>query len=237
VKQQAPEEHQQQIADCRLQGRTERWLPLKHKRELLGAGVFLGALLIGAAFYFDAAFTGWMAQQRTPFGTAFMRNVSRWGDWPSHVALGVPGAAIAYARGNRRWVAIFAAMVLACAVAGSINRVIKVAAGRARPSVKVDTGWNGLRFSSKYNAFPSGHTACTTAFFAALFFARRRIGLAFLPVPLLIAASRLYVGAHHLSDVVAAAVLGAATAWFVWRFVQAKTAGWQATSRGASETA
>jgi membrane-associated phospholipid phosphatase len=74
-------------------------------------------------------------------------------------------AAIAHFVGSRRWLAIFAAMVIACAVAGTVNRVIKIAAGRSRPAVQVDAGWNGPRFSSKYHAFPSGHTAASTCVF------------------------------------------------------------------------
>ena len=50
------------------------------------------------------------------------------------------GAAIAYVRGNRRWVAIFAAMIVTLAVAGTVNRAIKIAAGRSRPSVEIDVG-------------------------------------------------------------------------------------------------
>ncbi|MBA3762447.1 MAG: phosphatase PAP2 family protein [Chthoniobacterales bacterium] len=147
-----------------------------------------------------------------------MRFVTKWGDWPTHVAAGVLGAAIAYALGKREWLVIFAAMVIACAVAGSVNRVIKVTAGRSRPSVKVERGWNGPSAKSDYHAFPSGHTAASTAFFAALVFARRRIGLALLPIPLLIAASRIYLNAHYLSDVVFAAMLGIACAALVWYF-------------------
>ncbi len=108
-------------------------------------------------------------------------------------------------------------MMIACAIAVTAARIIKVSAGRARPSVHAETGWNGLRFTSKYHAFPSGHTASSTAFFAVLVFASWRAGAALLAVPLLIAFSRMYVGAHYLSDVVGAALLGVLTAWLVSR--------------------
>jgi undecaprenyl-diphosphatase len=180
----------------------------------------LGALLVASAFWFDAVVQSWMVSHQTPGARALMRSVSWWGDWPSHLLVGAAGAGIAHALGSRRWMAIFAAMVIACAVAGIVNRAIKIAAGRARPSVQIDAGWNGPRLSSKYHAFPSGHTAASTAFFAALCCARWRIGLLFLPIPLLIGFSRLYVGAHHLSDVVFAAMLGAACAAFVTPIVQ-----------------
>ena len=182
--------------------------------------IVLAVLLLASAFWFDTVVHSWMLAHQTTGLRAFMRAVSWWGDWSSHVIAALVGAVIAYAVGNRRWVAIFVAMIVACAVAGTVNRAIKVAAGRSRPSVEIDAGWNGPRFSSRYNAFPSGHTAASTAFFAALCVARWRIGLLFIPIPLLIGLSRIYLGAHHLSDVVFAVMLGVACAAFVTPFVQ-----------------
>ncbi len=182
-------------------------------------GLLLAALLLVAAFYCDAAVQAWVTRHQTPGALAFMRQVSRWGDWPMHVALALLGAVIAYAVGSRRWIMICAGMVIACALAGTINRGVKIAAGRARPTVKQDAGWNGPRLSSKYNSFPSGHTAASAAFFGALALARRRVGLALLPVPVLIATSRLYLNAHHLSDVVGGAILGILCALLVWHLI------------------
>ena len=62
--------------------------------------------------------------------------------------------------------------------------------------------WNGPSLSSTFHAFPSGHVAASTAFFAVLLFVHWRIGLACLPIPILIGFSRMYVAAHYLSDVV-----------------------------------
>ena len=180
---------------------------------------FLGVVLLLGAFYLDAPVHSWMRDHQSPSVTPVMEAASRWGDWPPHVAVALIAAALAYFAGSRQWLAIFLALVLACAVAGTVNRAIKIAAGRARPSVTMDPGWHGLKFSSKYTAFPSGHTAATTAFFGALLFARWRVGLALLPIPFLIATSRVYLGAHHLSDVVAGAIVGTISGFFVWRFV------------------
>jgi undecaprenyl-diphosphatase len=115
---------------------------------------------------------------------------------------------------------IFAAMILACALAGVTARVVKISTGRARPNVQSEAEWNGPKLSPRYNAFPSGHTAASTAFFATLAFASWRIGLGFLVIPLLIAFSRMYVAAHHLSDVVAAALIGAFAACVVARWMR-----------------
>jgi membrane-associated phospholipid phosphatase len=198
---------------------------VKHKREIRANaaarwwfGISAGAvLLLLASFYFDAAVHIWMVQNQNAGVREFMEQASRFGDWPAHVALGLVLIGIAYWRGRKRWVRIFAAMLLACALAGIANRVVKISAGRARPNVLAEARWSGPNFSSSYHAFPSGHTAASTAFFATLAFASWRIGLGLLAIPLLIAFSRLYVGAHYLSDVVCAALLATLVAYLVAR--------------------
>lgn len=188
--------------------------------------VLFALLAIAAAFYFDGAVRAWMSEHSNRTVKSVMRNVSRYGDWPEHVLAGLLIIAIAWFRGSKRWVQIGLTMIIACSLAGLAARGLKIATGRARPSVKQELGWRGPRLSSKYNSFPSGHAAATTALFGVLFFANRRVGLALLPIPLLIAASRMYVAAHYLSDVVCAAVLGLFCAWLCarWRPVQGNTA-------------
>jgi membrane-associated phospholipid phosphatase len=180
--------------------------------------VALAIIAFALAFYFDAAVRHWVIEHPNRTARKVMHNVSRYGDWPEHVIAGLVLVAIAWFRGNKRWVHIGLTMIVACALAGVAARGVKIATGRARPSVKHELGWNGPRLSPKYSSFPSGHTAATTAFFGVLFFANRRIALALLPIPLLIAASRIYVAAHYLSDVVAAFVLGLFCAWLCARW-------------------
>ena len=173
------------------------------------------ALLLLASFYGDAGVHAWMTQHQSPGLRGFMQAVSKYGDWPEHVVLGLLLLGIAYWRGSKRWQRIFAAMIIACALAGVAARVVKISTGRARPSVQTEAEWNGPRLNPRYNAFPSGHTAASTAFFATLAFATWRIGAGFLVIPIVIAFSRMYVAAHHLSDVVCAAMIGAMAAYVV----------------------
>jgi undecaprenyl-diphosphatase len=173
------------------------------------------ALLLLATFYGDAAVHAWMTQHQAPGLHSFMQAVSKYGDWPEHVILGLVLLGIAYWRGNKRWQRIFAAMIIACALAGVAARVVKISTGRARPTVQSQAEWNGPRLNPQYNSFPSGHTAASTAFFATLAFASWRIGAGFLMIPILIAFSRMYVAAHHLSDVVCAAMIGVMAAYVV----------------------
>lgn len=197
---------------------------MNHKRRLwswlLVVAIVVAAL--GCAFWLDPFVHSWVLEHQSRPAKIFMRNVSRFGDWLEHFVLGLVLASLAWWRGNKRWTRIFLSMLMACAIAGAAARVIKITTGRARPSVKTEETWNGPRLSDKFHAFPSGHTAASTAFFGVLFFASWRIGLACLPIPLLIAASRIYVGAHYLSDVVFATMLGFLVAYLVAHWLLAE---------------
>ncbi len=184
-----------------------------------GLLIFSAGLLLLASFYLDAAAQAWITEHQSTAVKKFMRGVSRLGDWPGHISLGLILLVLAYWRRSKRWMRIAAAMIVACALAGAIARVVKISTGRARPSVQTEAAWSGPNFSARYNAFPSGHTAASTAFFATLALACWRIGAAFLAIPLLIAFSRMYVGAHHLSDVVCAALIGMLAASLVARWI------------------
>jgi undecaprenyl-diphosphatase len=179
--------------------------------------IALALLAIAASFHFDAAVRHAVTEHSSRTTKIVMRDVSRFGDWPEHVLAGLLLVGIAALRGNKRWVTIGLTMIVACALAGLAARGLKIATGRARPSVKQELGWNGPRLNPKYNSFPSGHTAAT-AFFGVLFFAQRRVALFLAPIPLLIAVSRMYVAAHYLSDVVCAALLGIFCAWLCARW-------------------
>ena len=185
-------------------------------------GIVIVAVIIAAAFYLDDAVRDFIASHQTPGMRNFMRDVSRFGDWPEHFALGLVLAGVAWWRGNKKWTRIFVSMLIALSIAGLAGRAIKISTGRARPSVKAEQTWNGPRLSSKFHAFPSGHVVASTAFFAVVVFANRRIGLPCLPIPVFIGFSRIYGGAHYLSDVVCAAVLGILCALLVLRFVLPK---------------
>jgi membrane-associated phospholipid phosphatase len=181
-------------------------------------GIVIAAIAIAIAFHFDDAGRDFFAQHQNSVMRNFMRNVSLYGDWPSHVVLGLLLLGIAWRRQSKKWMRIFLSMLLAMAIAGVAGTAIKRTVPRARPSVKSELRWGGPRFSTKYHAFPSGHVGASTAFFGVLIFARRRVGLACLPIPILIGLSRMYLGAHYLSDVVCAAVLGIFCALLVTHF-------------------
>lgn len=99
----------------------------------------------------------------------------------------------------------------------AVVRFLKIILGRARPGNGADFTFFSL--SSRYNAFPSGHSA--DAFVSGVFLyyllrQSRYAGSRFLPLiyAFLIAASRVFVSAHYPSDVAAGMVIGIMGAWF-----------------------
>jgi membrane-associated phospholipid phosphatase len=195
--------------------KTEAEITRSSPRKIWIALIVSAVIALIAAFLLDQATANWITTHSSPELKQVMRIVSRVGDWPAHAIAGAIGFAIAFVVGSKAWMRIFLAMLIALALAGVTTRAIKITTGRARPSVKTEAQWNGPQFRSKFHAFPSGHTASSTAFFVALFLARKKIGAPLLLIPILIAISRLIVGAHYLSDVTFAAILGVICALLV----------------------
>jgi membrane-associated phospholipid phosphatase len=182
-------------------------------------GIIIAAIAIAASFHFDDTVRDFVMEHQNLAMRNFMRYVSLLGDWPTHAAVGLVLLGLAWRRGSENWTRIFLAMLLAMMLAGVAGTVIKRTVPRARPSVLAETRWGGPRFSSKYHSFPSGHVGASTAFFGVLLMARRRLGIACLAIPILVGFSRMYIGAHYLSDVVCAAVLGSLCALVVAHFL------------------
>lgn len=106
------------------------------------------------------------------------------------------------------------------ATSGIASQVLKHLIGRSRPRLLDSAGaWNfdPLSFASVQASFPSGHTitAFAMAWTLGLFLPAWRIPL--FGMAILIAISRVVVGAHYPGDVLAGAVVGMAAAWLTCR--------------------
>jgi undecaprenyl-diphosphatase len=115
------------------------------------------------------------------------------------------------------------AIFITVAVAGLADDALKIVFGRARPYLWLagDTsGFGFFRYGARFASFPSGHT--TTSFAAALIFGTilSRWRLAFLAIALSIAASRIVLDVHYLSDVIAGAALGTFVAVIATHFLR-----------------
>lgn len=151
--------------------------------------------------------------------------ISKYGDWPQLMLAGGVGLLVAWRLRNREWQRIIIAAMVASTLAGIIANASRLTTGRTRPreSPKIEQGWYGPYHdgkltigNSKYNSFPSGHTATAVGFAAVFLFARPLIGLLMMLGAGTVAWSRMALGAHHLSDVIVATILALAVAYLVW---------------------
>lgn len=140
---------------------------------------------------------------RTPALTVIMRLISRLGDagigW---IVLGL--ALLAFARTRRRGAAMLVSLASEYVIC---DLVIKKLVLRPRPYLLISQ-LELLVAQESSTSFPSGHSASS---FACAYMLTRMFGRpgawAYLPAAL-IALSRIYVGVHYPSDVVAGMLLG-----------------------------
>ena len=102
-------------------------------------------------------------------------------------------------------------ILVANALSHAAVQVLKRTVVRARPC---DSGGRPLAVVDLPDpfSFPSGHTAAATAVTASVVLADPFVGAALLPIAALVGYSRIRLRVHHLSDVLAGAVLGLAGA-------------------------
>ena len=198
------------------------------RSDYLGLQLTSGALaLIGASWLFggvaedvvhgdpltlvDVHVAQWFHEHATPFVTQIMLAITHLHD-PLPVTLTVALIA-SYLAWKRNWYWL-TCLVLTVPFGMLLNVGMKYSFHRARPSFE-----NPLLVESSYS-FPSGHVAGATLFYgflAAMVIAqieswrwRVMIVLGAIAVVVLVALTRMYLGVHYLSDVLAAFAEGIA---------------------------
>lgn len=119
-----------------------------------------------------------------------------------------------------RWAGISALVsMLICFLLGEV--IVKNLVSRLRPPLEM-TGYTALLTLPSGFSFPSGHTA--SSFAASGAYSRgvpkRWVKVMFFVLAALMGFSRLYVGVHYPTDVLAGAALGLAVGLVVWRLLQ-----------------
>jgi membrane-associated phospholipid phosphatase len=173
------------------------------------------ALLVrhsGTLRQIDASAANWGNDHATHLSTRLLQLVTDLGDWP---AVPVIGVAVVLFELWRRPSWFLAPFVLVVALGDTfVTTVIKEAVHRARPTLNPIAATLGP-------SFPSGHSSTAAAFYAALALilsrgrpARARALLvgAAAGIAVAVAASRVLLDVHWVSDVIAGLCLG--WAWF-----------------------
>ncbi|HEX3622302.1 MAG TPA: phosphatase PAP2 family protein [Acidimicrobiales bacterium] len=94
-------------------------------------------------------------------------------------------------------------------VAVGVNQILGQAVGRARPYAAMPTVHVLIAKTGDFS-FPSDHAVAVGAVAAGLLFVDRRLGVLAAVLAVVLAAARVYVGAHYPGDVLAGLVVGAA---------------------------
>ena len=205
----------------RWRGRRGAPAALDPRRALLAALVF--ALAVAAtALLLDSALTLWVRAWPSGLRRAFAA-VTLLGD-SLYIfvtsAFVMVAALLARARARLSRAVDSALATLAaraffvfsvCAASGLLSQVLKRAIGRARPRFFDDYGpfhFVFPGFPSTFASFPSGHTITAFACAAAVGWFAPRLRFALFLAATLVGVSRVAVGAHYASDVVAGAVIG-----------------------------
>jgi len=97
--------------------------------------------------------------------------------------------------------------MLAFAVSGLIAQILKEGCERVRPGLVV-ADYRFLGEQVLYGSFPSGHTTTSFALARVVAAAYRRWAVLLYLVAALVGLSRVYVGAHFPTDVLAGTVIG-----------------------------
>ncbi|WP_445515845.1 bifunctional phosphatase PAP2/diacylglycerol kinase family protein [Streptomyces sp. NEAU-174] len=98
------------------------------------------------------------------------------------------------------------------------NVVVKWTVERKRPVLDSVPLVRRLRRQPWTSSFPSGHSASAAAFATGVALESSRYGLLVAPLAAAVAASRVYVGVHYPSDVLAGIALGAGAAALTCRY-------------------
>jgi undecaprenyl-diphosphatase len=140
-----------------------------------------------------------------PLTALFMIASAWWVKWPLFAAVG----AVCDFGCRRRLPAAGLAAASAAAIAGLLVTVVKETVDRARPPV-ADPTLDPVGVIPASASFPSGHsaTAFATAVAVGLVYPRLRVPL--LALAALVALSRVYLGMHYSTDVLAGTALGVA---------------------------
>ena len=178
---------------------------------LAALGFFLAWLTAVGALAIDPHVARWVAGRTTPVADFVVSVLNPLGSGAVPLAVSAAAAALGHVRRRSRLRSVATLGALAFVVAGLVEYTLKHLIGRYRPDAEMPVlAAIGPTFAADIDSFPSGHA--TSVFAVATAFADGYPRLAWLcyAMAATIAAGRVYLGRHYVSDVLAGAVIGIA---------------------------
>jgi undecaprenyl-diphosphatase len=160
----------------------------------------------------DHAIEVWADEHATSFSDAALGAITHLGDTATILGVGIAISVYGFWRWRRRSIPLFVTTVVLGQVL--ISNTIKVAIDRARPELRPRATFTGT-------SFPSGHTTAAAATYLAVAVVlgigssprvRAALGGAAVSIAVAVGCSRVLLGVHWFSDVVAGLVIG--WSWF-----------------------
>jgi membrane-associated phospholipid phosphatase len=215
---------------------TVRRVHAAHGWILPVAGMVVAALAVGALggwLVWDEPVTRWIVDSRTDWWDDFFRRVSFLGSTPVVVVVSLLAAAASWRRCPRLAIAILIVLVARPLAEAALKELVR----RDRPV------GDGLVPGRGYS-FPSGHPLATAASWGMLplvvaLYTRRRamwwsVAIGVWTLAVLVAVSRVWLGVHWASDVVAGLALAVLGVALVERLILADDCGCAGNSQEAA---
>jgi undecaprenyl-diphosphatase len=215
---------------------TVRSIHAAHGWILPIAAMVVSALAVGAVggwLFWDAPITRWMVDSRTAGLNDFFSRVSFLGSTKVVVTVSLAAAALSWRRCPRLAIAIIVVLVARPLAEAALKELVS----RDRPPVG-DRLVRGRGYS-----FPSGHPMATAASWGmvplvAALYTRRRllwwaIAIGVWVLAVLVGVSRIWLGVHWASDVVAGLALAVLGVALVERLIHAADCGCAAEASAA----
>jgi membrane-associated phospholipid phosphatase len=184
---------------------------------IVAAGVVIGCLVLmvrsNTGFArFDRGVATWGAKEAHATATNLLLVVTWFGSTVGVVVIAVVVGIVSFLRLRRP--VVFPYLFLVVAGQNAMSNLIKLAVGRARPTIDQLVGASG-------SSFPSGHSTAAAACYAAFALllgiglrprARALLFAGAVSIAVAVGCSRIFLGVHWLTDVLAGLALG--WGWF-----------------------